>query len=175
MVFFTMAGRDSQRRAALCTGSGLTDPSDTRQWLSGWTTTYQWENLYGLDYLYAGPLFIHQFSHAWIDFRRIRDVSCAKRKVITSKTAARRPTFSANMRCATRTVFAATAEFLGPVSGRRTRAANRQNRRPDTPFFWLHRARRAVRSRRWHDRSIGDPGLDRFCTGDGDGCYSPFP
>ncbi len=39
----------------------------------GWTATYQWENLYGHDYLYAGPLFIHQFSHAWIDFRGIQD------------------------------------------------------------------------------------------------------
>jgi len=38
-----------------------------------WTVTYQWENLYGCDFLYAGPLFIHQFSHAWIDFRGIRD------------------------------------------------------------------------------------------------------
>jgi hypothetical protein len=38
-----------------------------------WTVTYQWENLYGYDYLYAGPLFIHHFSHAWIDFRDIRD------------------------------------------------------------------------------------------------------
>ena len=38
-----------------------------------WTATYQWENLYGQDYLYAGPLFVHQFSHAWIDFRGIQD------------------------------------------------------------------------------------------------------
>jgi len=38
-----------------------------------WTATYQWENLYGYDVLYAGPLFIHQFSHAWIDFRGIQD------------------------------------------------------------------------------------------------------
>jgi hypothetical protein len=38
-----------------------------------WTSTYQWENLYGHDFLYAGPLFIHQFSHAWIDFRGIQD------------------------------------------------------------------------------------------------------
>ena len=38
-----------------------------------WTATYQWENLYGYDVLYAGPLFMHQFSHAWIDFRGIRD------------------------------------------------------------------------------------------------------
>jgi len=39
----------------------------------GWTATYQWENIYGYEFLYAGPLFIHLFSHAWIDFRGIRD------------------------------------------------------------------------------------------------------
>jgi hypothetical protein len=39
----------------------------------GWTLTYQWENLLGYDVLYAGPLFTHLFSHAWIDFRGIRD------------------------------------------------------------------------------------------------------
>src|SRR5450756_21626 len=38
-----------------------------------WTATYQWENLYDHDYLYAGPLFVHHFSHAWIDLRGIRD------------------------------------------------------------------------------------------------------
>lgn len=40
---------------------------------SAWTATYQWENLYDIDFLYAGPLFIHQFSHAWLDLRGIRD------------------------------------------------------------------------------------------------------
>jgi hypothetical protein len=40
---------------------------------AAWTATYQWENVYDIDFLYAGPLFIHQFSHAWIDFRDIRD------------------------------------------------------------------------------------------------------
>ena len=38
-----------------------------------WTETYQWENIYDYEFLYAGPLFIHQFSHAWIDFAGIRD------------------------------------------------------------------------------------------------------
>ncbi len=40
---------------------------------SGWTATYQWENLYDQDFLYAGPLFVHHFSQAWIDLRGIRD------------------------------------------------------------------------------------------------------
>jgi len=38
-----------------------------------WTATYQWENIYDREFLYAGPLFIHLFSHAWIDFAGIRD------------------------------------------------------------------------------------------------------
>jgi len=38
-----------------------------------WTSTYQWENVYGQDCLYAGPLFIHQFSHAWLDLKGLQD------------------------------------------------------------------------------------------------------
>jgi hypothetical protein len=56
---------------ALALGSP-THPLDEHCYHS-WTATYQWENLYGHDYLYAGPLFVHQFSHAWIDFRDIQD------------------------------------------------------------------------------------------------------
>ncbi len=39
----------------------------------GWTSTYQWEIIYGQAYLHAGPLFVHQFSHAWVDLRGIQD------------------------------------------------------------------------------------------------------
>lgn len=38
-----------------------------------WTSAYQWENLYGYDFLFAATLFIHQLSHVWIDFRGIQD------------------------------------------------------------------------------------------------------
>lgn len=38
-----------------------------------WTRTYKWKKLYGYEFLYAGPLFIHQLSHIWIDFRGIQD------------------------------------------------------------------------------------------------------
>jgi hypothetical protein len=40
---------------------------------TAWTKTYEWKEIYGIDFLYAGPLFIHQMSHVWIDFRGIRD------------------------------------------------------------------------------------------------------
>jgi len=38
-----------------------------------WTRTYKWKKLYGHEFLYAGPLFIHHLSHMWIDFRGIQD------------------------------------------------------------------------------------------------------
>ena len=38
-----------------------------------WTSTYQWKKAYGIEYLFCGPLFTHQFSHIWIDFRGIQD------------------------------------------------------------------------------------------------------
>lgn len=38
-----------------------------------WQKTFDWRRLYELDYLHAGPLFIHQLSHCWIDFREVQD------------------------------------------------------------------------------------------------------
>ncbi len=40
---------------------------------AAYTSTYQWKSIYGWDLLYSGPLFTHQLSHMWVDFRRIRD------------------------------------------------------------------------------------------------------
>jgi len=40
---------------------------------AAWRESYRWVRVYGYDYLYAGPLFIHQLSHCWIDFRGIQD------------------------------------------------------------------------------------------------------
>jgi hypothetical protein len=40
---------------------------------AAWASTYEWKTSYGYDYLYAGPLFTHQISHVWIDFRGIQD------------------------------------------------------------------------------------------------------
>jgi hypothetical protein len=40
---------------------------------TAWASTYEWQSQYGYEYLYAGPLFTHQISHVWIDFRGIQD------------------------------------------------------------------------------------------------------
>jgi hypothetical protein len=38
-----------------------------------YTSSYKWKTIYGHEFLYAGPLFIHQLSHLWIDFKGIQD------------------------------------------------------------------------------------------------------
>jgi hypothetical protein len=38
-----------------------------------WTSTYRWADYYGQQHVNFGPLFGHQYSHVWIDFRGIRD------------------------------------------------------------------------------------------------------
>ena len=38
-----------------------------------WCSTYRWRTVEGIAYLHAGPLFIHQMSHAWCDLRGVRD------------------------------------------------------------------------------------------------------
>jgi hypothetical protein len=38
-----------------------------------WTESFRWEILYDVPFLFAAPLFIHHFSHIWIDFRDIQD------------------------------------------------------------------------------------------------------
>ncbi|SOC45663.1 hypothetical protein SAMN05892877_11748 [Rhizobium subbaraonis] len=40
---------------------------------AAYTHSYEWRNIYGRELLYSGPLFTHQLSHMWIDFRGIRD------------------------------------------------------------------------------------------------------
>jgi hypothetical protein len=45
----------------------------TRPNWNAWTSSYRWKRIYGIEYLYAGPLFIHQLPHSWLDLRGIRD------------------------------------------------------------------------------------------------------
>jgi hypothetical protein len=49
-----------------------THPLPRKSYLA-WTSTYRWKRLYGRGFLYGGPLFMHQLSHLWIDFRGIQD------------------------------------------------------------------------------------------------------
>jgi len=49
-----------------------TFPVDPEAW-EAWTSTYQWGTFYGQTFVQYSPLFTHQYSHVWIDFRGIQD------------------------------------------------------------------------------------------------------
>jgi hypothetical protein len=49
-------------------GSGL-----TRTNWEAWTRTYEWKKSYGYEFIHFPPLFGHQYSACWIDFRGMSD------------------------------------------------------------------------------------------------------
>jgi hypothetical protein len=49
-----------------------THPADSATW-SKWVSGYQWGTYYGQTFIQFAPLFGHQYSHVWIDFRNIGD------------------------------------------------------------------------------------------------------
>jgi len=49
-----------------------TQAVDAAAW-GAWTSHYQWGTFHGQEHLGFAPLFGHQYSHVWIDFRGIRD------------------------------------------------------------------------------------------------------
>ena len=49
-----------------------THPLGREAW-ERYTETYDWGEFYGREFLQFAPLFGHQYSHVWIDFRGIRD------------------------------------------------------------------------------------------------------
>jgi hypothetical protein len=56
---------------ALAIGSP-THPIGAESW-DAWTVGYKWDRFHGQEYVMFAPLFGHQYSHAWIDYRGIRD------------------------------------------------------------------------------------------------------
>ena len=68
-----------------------THPLPEQSYLA-WTTTYRWKKLYGHEFLYGAPLFMHQLSHLWIDFRGIQD-AFMRRQVIDYFENSRRATY----------------------------------------------------------------------------------
>jgi hypothetical protein len=49
----------------------LTHPIPPESWYAWRRPTYTYD---GYTYITGGPLFIHQYSHAWVDFRGLRDL-----------------------------------------------------------------------------------------------------
>lgn len=55
-------------------------PIDSSAW-AAWTSTYQWQTYYGQSHVNFAPLFGHQYSQLWIDFRGIRDAYMRERGI----------------------------------------------------------------------------------------------
>ncbi len=54
-----------------CLGLGASNsPLPASAW-NRWTSGYTWATYYGQSYVPFAPLFGHQYSHCWIDFRHI--------------------------------------------------------------------------------------------------------
>jgi hypothetical protein len=49
-----------------------TYPIPSTTW-AAWVSYYEWQTQYGYEYVNFPPLFGHQYSHCWIDFRNIQD------------------------------------------------------------------------------------------------------
>lgn len=63
-----------------------------------WTSGYWWATYYGQSYLIFPPLFGHQYSHCWIDFRGIPDAYMAARGIDYFENS-RRATYAARSYC----------------------------------------------------------------------------
>ena len=79
---FLHYGWEGYNEATLIYVLGLGSPTYplSESSLRTWTMTYQWECVLGTEFLYSGPLFTHLFSHAWIDYRGIRDQFMREKK-----------------------------------------------------------------------------------------------
>ncbi len=69
-----------------------THPVEPKVW-DYWTSSYVWGKYYGNEFVSFGPLFGHQYSHCWIDYRGIRD-AYMKEKGIDYFENSRRATYS---------------------------------------------------------------------------------
>lgn len=76
-------------------------------WKGWWCTGYQWATHYGRSFYQFPPLFGHQYSHCWIDFRGVQDDSMRARG-ITYFENSRRATLSQRDYC-----IANPSGFLG--------------------------------------------------------------
>ncbi|MFW5972714.1 MAG: glucoamylase family protein, partial [Bacteroidota bacterium] len=57
-----------------------THPVTTDAW-AAYTSTYKWQTHYGISLLTFPPLFGHQYSHLWFDFRNIADAFMRERGI----------------------------------------------------------------------------------------------
>jgi hypothetical protein len=73
------------------------NPLPAQSW-TAWTSGYSWQTHYGFSFIAFPPLFGHQYSHCWIDFRGIADLYNAS-SGITYADNTRRATYAQQAYC----------------------------------------------------------------------------
>ena len=76
-----------------------THPANGKNLYISWTSGYSWQTQYGYSFIVFPPLFGHQYSECWIDYRNIQD-SYTKLKGITYFENSRRATLADRAYCA---------------------------------------------------------------------------
>ena len=137
--------------------------------------TYQWKTIYDRELLYSGPLFTHQLSHMWIDFRGIRDEfmrehgsdyfeNSRQATFVQQEYAIRNPMNFVGYGEHCWGFTACDGPGWVQASGQRRRAR----------VLRLHRSRRPVRPRRRHRRPVGRRRLAPLRAGDRHPDGAPF-
>ena len=110
---------------------------------SAWASTYTWKRIYDQEFLYSGPLFTHQFSHIWLDFRGIQDAFMRDQGIDYFENSRRATYIQQGVRDPQPDgVRGLRGELLGDHGQRRARLDGPQDRRHRAAFLRLHRARR---------------------------------
>ena len=127
--------------------------------------TYQWKKIYDRELLYSGPLFTHQLSHMWVDFRGIRDEFMREHGSDYFENS-RQATFVQQEYAIRNPLnFVGYGEHCwGFLGMRRTRLGEASSERGRTRILRLYRSWRAFRSRRRHHCPVGCRGRAPVCT-----------
>ena len=79
--FLCTDGKGMRGDAALRARTGIADAPAVGRELSCMGVDLSLEECLDTEYLYAGPLFTHQLSHVWVDFRGIQDAFMRERGI----------------------------------------------------------------------------------------------
>ena len=123
-----------------------THPVGASAW-SAWTESYRERGarFMGQEHLSFAPLFGHQYSHVWIDFRGIQDATCAARHRLLRELAAARRSRSAPTRSRTRRAGSTTAPTSGASPPATARGKLHDSTATDRALFLDYAARGAGR------------------------------
>ena len=106
---------------------------------------YKWATFYGQEFINYAPLFIHQYSHIWIDFRGIHD-AYTREKGVDYFENSRRATYAQRAYAAAIPALSRLRrEHVGPDGVDRTGRRQGIRGRPGDPVPHLLGARRQQR------------------------------